>query len=157
MAEIVVTKADDGKLHGVTDADERRLARFRGHVDGMAPGDTAKFSFKIPRSPGFHRRHFKILSEVFKAQEQFQDAEKMREWLEVGAGFADIVPGPKGKPVAMARSIAWDVLDDADFAEHHAAVIGFLRSTYCTRFLWPQMSDLDADTFINGLLMEFGA
>ncbi len=157
MSTVIVTKGDDGKLCGLGDADGRKFAKFQSAVHGMAVGDTMRFSFKLPRSGPFHRRHFSILTRVFDQQEQFVDAERFREWVQIGAGFCDIVPGPKGKPVAMSRSIAWDALEEPEFAEHHAAVIAFLRSTYCTRFLWPAMSDLDADTFINGLLSEFGA
>lgn len=155
MAEIVLTKADDGKLHGMTEADERRWAKFRTTVVGMQVGDTLRASFKLPRSPKFHRRHFAILAALFRCQEQFIDADKFREWVQIGAGFCDVYPGPKGKPMAVSKSIAWEALDDADFAEHHQAVIEFVRSAYFTRFLWPALSDIEGDTFVNAVLQEF--
>lgn len=155
MADVVLVKGEDGKLAGLTDADERKYAKFRSTTTGLEVGDTLRFSFKLARSPQFHKRHFAILGALFKCQEQFVDFEKFREWTQVGAGFCDIYPGPKGRPVAVSRSIAWENLDDADFAEHHRAVIEFVRSVHFTRFLWPQMSDLEADTFINAVLQEF--
>jgi len=155
MADITLTKDEDGRLVGLTDSDDRRYAKFRARVAGLEVGDTLRFSFKLPRSPQFHKRHFGILNALFKCQEQFVDFEKFREWTQVGAGFCDIYPGPKGKPVAKSRSISWEELEDADFAEHHKAVIEFVRSVHFTRFLWPHMSDLDADTFINAALQEF--
>jgi hypothetical protein len=155
VADCVVVKGEDGKLQGLGDKGGRQFARFQSAVRKMEPGETMRFSFKLPRSPGFHRRHFAILNRVFEQQEQFDNDEKFREWLQVGAGFCDLLPGPKGKPVAVSRSIAWEALDDADFAEHHADVMSFLRSVHCTRFLWPQWSDVEADTFINNVLQEF--
>lgn len=157
MSEVVLVRGEDGKLQGLGDKGQRSFARFRSKVERLAIGETVKFSYWLPRSPGFHRRHFAILAALFKQQDQFTDPEKLRMWLQVGAGFCDLVPGPLGKLVAMPRSIAWENLDDDEFAEHHAAVIAFMRSTYCTRYLWPMWSDLDADTFINNVLMEFNA
>ncbi len=157
MADLVLTKAEDGKLHGLTDADERRYAKFIATVREMEPGHTVRFTFKLPRSPQFHRLHFAILAALFKCQDQFTDAEKFREWTQVGAGFCDIVPGPKGKPVAVSKSIAWDALEEADFAEHHAAVIGFVRSVYFSRFLWPHLDDAKGSEMVEAILQEFGA
>jgi hypothetical protein len=155
VADVVLTRGPDGKLQGMGEKGARQYQRFLAAVKQLQPGDTMRFSFKLPRSPVFHRRHFAILNAVFEQQEQFASPEAFREWVQVGAGFCDLVPGPKGKPVAIARSIAWEALEEADFAEHHAAVVGFLRSTHCTRFLWPHMDDLAADTFIDNLLRSF--
>lgn len=157
MADVVLTKDETGRLCGLTDADERRWSRFRTAIQSMPQGGTIKASFKLPRSPGFHARHFKILSELFKSQDQFEDFEAFRAWVQVGAGFCDLLPGPGGKPVAIPKSIAWDALEDADFAEHHRACIEFIRSTRFSRFLWPQMTDLNADNMVNGILSEFGS
>lgn len=157
MSTVIVTKGQDGKLQGLGDAGQRAYTRFLGRVKDLEPGETMRFSFWLPRSPGFHRRHFLILAAVFQQQDQFQDPEKLREWLQVGAGFCDILPGPKGNPVAISRSIAWENLDDADFAEHHAAVVAFMRSIHCTRFLWPHLADLKADELINGVLASVDA
>ncbi len=155
MAEIILTKSEDGKLQGLTDGENRKWDKFRAMVAGLQVGDTVRASFKVPRSPGFHRRHFAILGALFKCQEQFTDFEKFREWTQVGAGFCDTYPGPKGKPVAISRSIAWDALEDADFAEHHASVIDFVRSTHFSRFLWPHLDDIKGGEMVEAVLQEF--
>lgn len=155
MADIVLTKDEAGKLRGLTDACDRKWQKFLARVRELAAGDTLCASFKLPRSPKFHARHFAILAALFKAQEQFTDFNRFREWVQIGAGFCDIYPGPKGKPVAYSRSIAWENLDDADFAEHHRAVIEFVRSTHYSRFLWPHLSDLEGDRMVNAILQEF--
>lgn len=157
MADAILCRDGDGKLAGLTPADQRRWARWVVALKRLDYGQTLKVSFKIPRSPGFHRRHMKILQTLFESQEQFVEFERFREWLQVGAGFCDIVPGPKGKPVALSRSIAWEALDDADFAEHHAAVIAFVRTTHFRRFLWPAVDDAVAAEMVENALMEFGA
>lgn len=155
MADLVLAKDEAGKLRGLTASDERRWSKFRRHIANLPVGGTVRASFKLPRSAAFHRRHFAILGALFNCQEQFADMEPFREWVQVGAGFCDIVPGPKGKPVAVSRSIAWDALEEADFAEHHAAVIDFVRSAYFSRFLWPAMSDLQGAEMVNAILQEF--
>lgn len=155
MADLVLTKDEAGKLRGLTDSDERRWSKFIGHVRDLPVGGTVKASFKLPRSQAFHRRHFAILGGLFASQEQFTDFEKFREWLQVGAGFCDIVPGPKGKPVAISRSIAWDALEEADFAEHHRAVMEFVRSAHYSRFLYPHLDDVQADQMVHAILQEF--
>ena len=155
MAEVVVTKGSDGKLAGLGEKGERAWARFSAAVKKLEPGGTLRFSWWAPRSPGFHARHFAILAAVYDAQDQFVDPDKFRMWVQVGAGFCDILPGPKGKAMAIPQSIAWDKLDDSDFAEHHAAVIAFLRSAHATRFLWPTMTDSGGGDMMETLLREF--
>jgi hypothetical protein len=157
LAKIVLVKNDQGKLEGHTEPERKRYAKFLAHAKSMAVGDTIAFEFKVPRSLPFHRRHFGILKMLFESQEQFDSQERLREWLEVGAGFCDILPGPKGKPVALARSIAWEALEQADFEAHHNDVIAFMRTPHCYRFLWPHLEDVTGSTMIETILMEFGA
>lgn len=156
MADLVITKGEDGQLAGLDEKGERAWRKWLATIKALATGDTLTFSYRLPRSPGFHKRHFKILAAVFNQQDQFDDPDNLRKWLEVGAGFCDLVPGPHGKPVAMPRSIAWDRLEQAEFEWHHTQVMQFLRSTRATHFLWPQLDDLAADTLVNNVLAHFG-
>lgn len=155
MPEVIVFKDEFGKLAGHGEKGGRAFARFLKAVRDLEFGETLRFSWWAPRSPGFHRRHFKILNQVFEHQDQFVDETAFRMWVQVGAGFCDLLPGPRGKPVAIPKSIAWDKLDDVEFAEHHAAVINFLRTRHATRFLWPDLNDAMADDMIESLLNEF--
>lgn len=155
MSEVVIFKDEAGKLAGLGDKGSRAWAKFKKMVQEMEVGETLKFSWWAPRSPGMHKRHFVILNQVFDHQDQFVSEDDFRMWVQVGAGFCNLLPGPMGKPVAIPKSIAWDRLDDADFAEHHAAVISFLRSTHATRFLWPHLTDAQGDEMIDSLLNEF--
>ncbi len=155
MADIILCRDEAGKLDGLTDADRKRWVKFRSAVAALAPGDTLKASFKLPRSPKFHRFHFAVLAALFACQEQFTDPERFRQWVQIGAGFCDLMPGPKGKPVAISRSIAWENLDEAEFAEHHKAVIEFVRSLHFSRFLWPHLSDQKGSEMVEAILQEF--
>ena len=155
MTDLVLTKDDAGKLRGLTASDDRRWATFRKHITDLPIGGTVKASFALPRSGSFHRRHFAILGALFAAQEQFDDFERFRQWTQIGAGFCDILPGPKGKPVAVSRSIAWEKLDEADFSEHHLAVLQFVRSPHFSRFLWPHLGDQQQIDMVEAILGEF--
>lgn len=156
MSELIVTRNEDGQLGGLHAKGERAYQRFIRAMRELAVGETLKLSYSLPRSPGYHKRHFKILAEVFGQQEQFADPDDFRKWLEVGAGFCTFAPGPHGQMVAIPKSIAWDRLEQAEFEEHHGKVMAFMRSTRCTRFLWPTLDDLKADEFINNVLARFG-
>jgi hypothetical protein len=155
MSTVQVTKDSQNKLVGFGEAGERSYARFLAAVKRLEPGELLAFSFKVPRSPKFHRLHFAMLNAFFQAQEQFSDMEQMRKWLEVGAGHCDYVPGPAGRMVALPRSIAYDALDDAGFAEVHEAVKRFLRGRHAQVFLWAHLDESKAAEMVETLLREF--
>lgn len=157
MSEILLTRDETGRLTGFREADKRAWARFRKWIDTLQAGELARMAFWIPRSPKFHRLHFAMLAALFDAQEQFDDREQFRMWLQVGAGHCDFVPGPKGRMVALPRSIAWHKLEDAEFAEHHAKVVAFARSPHCTGLLWGHLSPAEQSQMVETILAEFNA
>lgn len=155
MADVLIYRNDQGKLAGWGEKGARAYARFRKAVDELAVGELLRFSFWIPRSPKFHRLHFAMLGAVFASQEQFADEEQFRKWTEVGAGHCDFVPGPKGRMVALPRSIAYHALDDEDFSTVHENVKSFLRSEHARRYLWGHLGDEQSLEMIRTLLAEF--
>lgn len=155
MTEVLIYKDERGKLSGWGEKGARAYARFRKAVDELAIGELLKFSFWIPRSEKFHRLHFVMLKAVFDSQEQFADDEQFRKWTEVGAGFCEFVPGPKGRMVALPKSIAYHAIDDEEFSTVHENVKQFLRSQHARRFLWAHLSDDKSAEMIGELLMEF--
>jgi hypothetical protein len=155
MANVILVKDEQGRLTGLGEKGARAWAKFRSTIESLVVGETIEFSWWAPRSPQFHRLHFAMLGAFFEAQDQFQDFEAFRMWVQVGAGFCDLLPGPKGKPVAIPRSIAWRKLDDNDFAEHHLEVVKFLRTEYVPRFLWPWLSDREGMEMVESILREF--
>ncbi len=155
MPTVLILKDKTGKLAGFGQKGERAYARFLAAVKKLEYGELLSFSYKVPRSPKFHRLHFVMLAALFEAQEPFQSDYQFRKWAEVGAGHVDWVPGPTGKMVALPRSIDYESLDDADFSDMHDAVKAFFRSTHATRFLWPHLSDAEGAEMVRVILVEF--
>ena len=83
--------------------------------------------------------------------------EQFRKWTEVGAGFCDFVPGPKGRMVALPKSIAYHAIDDEEFSTVHENVKAFLRSVHARRFLWPHQDESQSAEMVSTLISEFEA
>lgn len=155
MAQITITKRDDGKLDGFTEVDQRAYAKFRAMIEQLEIGELFTLSTWFPRNPKLHRLHFGVIKALFESQEQFEDADDLRKWLYVGAGYADFLPGPKGRMVAIPKSIAYDKIDDAEFSELHRRVVDFMRAGHCQRFLWPYLEAGLACEMVDQLLIGF--
>lgn len=155
MTQITVTKRDDGKLGGFTERDERAYAKFRASLTELEVGELFTVSVWFPRNPKLHKLHFALIKALYEQQEQFEDMDGLRKWLYVGAGYADFLPGPKGRMVAIPKSISYDKIDDADFSDLHRKVADFMRTEHCLRFLWPQIDAAKACETIDELLAGF--
>lgn len=155
MSAVTLWKGQDGKLEGFDEKGKRLYARFMKKIRELAPGQTIGFTYKVPRSPKFHRLHFVMLRELFDNQEQFADPYQFRKWLEVGAGHCDFVPGPKGRMVALPKSIDYESLDDEEFAGVHEGVKAFLRTEHAARFLWPEVDPAASLRGVEAILSGF--
>ena len=139
MPELIVYRGDDGKLQGLGEKGRRAWEKFRRVVEGLEVGETMGFSYRLPRSPQHHRFFFARLAELFARQERFDDDERLLDWLKVGAGYADLMPGPDSSLVAMPRSISWVALDEQGFIEVHRAIRDFLMTPRAQEYLWPHL------------------
>lgn len=155
MANVTVFKDESGKLAGFGDKGSRAWSRFRAMLDRLQVGETLAFQWWEPRAPGFHKLFFAKLNALFDRQEQFDDVDRLRAWLTVGAGECDFVPGPKGRMVALPRSIAWHKLDETEFAELARRIDDFLWSEAAHRFLWPHLTPQLAYETVEQLQLEF--
>jgi hypothetical protein len=155
MSKVVLRIDERGKLTGLTEKDTRAYGRFRKKLDNLRPGDTLAFDFKLPRSPKFHRLHFAMLGAFFATQEVFDDADRMRKWMEVGAGHVDFMPGPDGSLVALPKSISYEALDDTEFHDVHEGIKAFMRSPIAYRYLWPHLNDEGREQMVEAVLVEF--
>lgn len=140
MPELIVYRDEQGKLQGHGAKGRRAWDKFRRVVSGLEPGETMGFSYRLPRSPQHHRFFFARLAELFDRQERFEEREHLLDWLKVGAGFVDLLPGRDGVPVAIPRSIAWSNLDEQEFIEVHRAIRDFLMTPHAQGFLWPHLA-----------------
>jgi hypothetical protein len=154
MAKIRITRNREGKIDGASEKDRKAYLRFRTRIMSLEVGELMTIDAKFPRNPELHGWHFIILDAVFEAQEQFEAEAVFRKWVEVGAGHCDFVPGPRGRMVAIPKSIGWDELDDVDFQEHHEKAVDFLRSADCTRVLWGHLSEPEQANMIEAILAE---
>lgn len=154
MSTITITRNDEGKIVGAGEKDQTAYAQFRKAIEALEPGEIATVAFWFPRNPALMGWHWIVLSAVFDHQEQFESKKVFQEWVAIGAGHADYFPGPKGRMIAVAKSINFDEIDDADFAVHHEACMDFLRSTACTAFLWPHLSDAQQAEMMSTILTE---
>lgn len=141
-------------LEGIGETDKRQYARFLYKVKTLGTGSIS-FSWREPRSTKHHRRFFAILNAIHAAQDQFDNIDSLRLWLEVGAGHCTFVPGPTGKMVALPKSIAYDRLDEMEFTEVEDGIMKFIRSDHARRFLWPHLDDGRSFEMVEILLKEF--
>jgi hypothetical protein len=152
VTTIVVTKNEEGKLEGVGQKAKQALHRFERWMANLQPGEIFTFDVWFPRNPKFMGLHFVMLGQLFDAQEQFADPDHLRLWLQVGAGYCKLYPGPGGKAVAIADSISFKKMDEQVFSEHHQRVKDFMRSPRATGFLWPHLPPHEASNIVEGIL-----
>ena len=155
MTTIIVTKNDQGKLGGLSEKDQKAYARFRKTIDALEPGEILTLDFWFPRNKKFHGLYFVMMTQLFDAQDQFEDLDTLRYWLTVGAGDCAFYPGPSGKMVAIPKSINWKSMDDEEFSDHFRRVKAFLRTPRATQFLWPHLTPADASEMVETILMGF--
>jgi len=155
MSDVVITRDECGKLSGIGEKGAKAYAKFQRRVQELRPGDTLHFSWREPRSLPHHRLFFAKLGALMDMQEQFDDEDKLRSWLTVGAGYCDFVPGPNGRMVALPESIAFHKLDEADFADLHAKVDTFLWQKHARSFLWPHLSEQQTYAMVEQFMERF--
>lgn len=149
MPTLVLRKDEMGQLAGITEKDAAAFARWQRRLAAMAAGDTLTFTYRVPRSPAFHGRHFAILGRIFNGQETFADPEHFRKWGEMGAGHVDWIPGPEGVMQPIPKSIDYASLDDEEFRPVHQAVMTFLRTQHALEVLWPHRHWHDSWTAVD--------
>lgn len=155
MGVVLVAKGEDGKLVGFGEKGSRAWAKFLRRVADMGQGELMTLSWREPRSVKHHRLFFAKLHALFDRQEAFDSEDKLRAWLTVGAGYCDYRPGQDGVPVAIPTSIAFDELDEADFAELHVQVDKFLWGRHAQSHLWPHLSAQQRYDNVDQLMLEF--
>ena len=140
---------------GWTDADKKSWRKLWRYLTTLEPGEFAVIKFAIHRSSPFHRRHMKIESDVFDAQERFDDFDMFRNWLKIGSAWVEWVPGAKGGIVPLPKSISYAKADQAEFEQFHRSVIGFLRGPHAAPYLWKHLGEKSHE-MMDSILEGFG-
>lgn len=143
-------------IDGLGDADKKSWRRFWNLITRAGAGEMFSIETWTARHGGFHRRHMKIETRVFQAQERIKSFEQFRLWLKLGAGFVDWMAGPKGGVVPVPRSISYKKCDEDVMRQFHADSVEFLRSEHACRYLWPSLSAEAAEKSMETILQGFG-
>lgn len=145
-----------GIVDGLGEHGRKQWRRLWNGILRLEPGEMVDIKTVKPRSGPFHRRHMAMEQRVFEAQERIAHFEQFRNWLKVGAGHCDWLPGPKGAVMAVPRSIAYDQLEDDAMREFHDRAVAFLREDHACKVLWPHLSPTARIEMIEGVLSTFG-
>lgn len=136
MTKVHVYKDNDGRLRGVSSEDERNQRRWRKFIDSLAPGEHAEYDFEIPRDPAQSARFMCMVRRLLERTEAYDNFDALRSWLIVGAGYME----QDATGAWVAKSIAWDKMDGAEFAELYRRVEDFLWSDRARATLWRHLS-----------------
>lgn len=139
MTELVVYKTESGQIAGLGEKGRRAWEKFCRILAELAVGETMKFSYNLPRSPRHHRYFFAKMTGLLERQERFENLHDLLEWLKVGAGHVDFMPGALGEVIAMPRSIAWINLEEQEFIEFHREATDFLWTPHAMAYLWSHL------------------
>lgn len=155
MSHVTIIKNTQGRLQGLDQKGQRAYAKWRRLVEGLEIGQTLTFSYRFPRSPKHHRLFFAKLQSLLNRTEAFDDLDKLRYWVVMGAGYFDLVPGFDGLPNAIPRSLDFDSMDEADFGELHHAVDAFLWTPRAQETLWPALGADQRFACVDSWVQEF--
>lgn len=151
----VATKVLEQAIRGVDEKNHKRWRGFLRHVFGMEHGEIAEVGTRMPRSGPFHRFHMALEQAVFDGQERFADFNQFRNWLKIGAGHVEWVPGAKGGIVPLPKSISYAELEEPEMREVHAAMLAFLRGPHAAPYLWKHLPVDNAAEVMESILGEF--
>lgn len=80
-------------------------------------GESVVCKVRRPRNPGLHRKFFSLLTLVFENQEIYQDFTAFRHEIVMRAGYYQKHVHLTGQVSYVAKSLAYDALDDVEFQE----------------------------------------
>lgn len=135
----VVRRVLFGIVNGLGEANRKSWNRFINGVMRLGYGEIVTIITHRERLGNYHRRHMKFEATLFEAQERFDNWEQFRNWLKIGAGHCDWMPGPKGAVVPVPRSISYGKLDQDGMQEFHENLVQFLRTDRALKVLWPHL------------------
>lgn len=143
------------KFEGATERDTKGWRRFINWLPSREIGDIFEITIKRVRNGKFHRKHMKMESLVFEAQERFTNFERFRDWVKIGVGFVEWVPGPKGGIVPLPKSIAYDQCEEDEYQDFHGGVIDFFLTEHCQKFLWRHLAPSQRAEMMDTLIGKF--
>jgi len=119
---VKASSIDGLALYAAVDADsEKRI----NNVDEFI------FDYKKSRNPKNHRRYFAFIKNAFDIQDQYDNQEIFRKYLEMLAGHFDtVISARTGEAMYWPRSIGWDALDETEFRRLFDEVVNAFLNWY---------------------------
>ncbi len=84
-------------------------------LEKIHPGECVMAEVKMSRNPGFHRLAFAMLQASFHNQDQFQDFDVYRQYLQIQAGLCSPIAKNNGNVWFVVDSLAFDKMDEPEF------------------------------------------
>lgn len=110
MPTLNLIKAHNNSLRPADQEAEQYLSKI-----GFAEQVTCKIT--RPRNPALHRKFFSLLNLVYENQERYQTFEAFRHEVVMRAGFFEEHVHLTGRVSYVAKSLAYDKMDDLEFSE----------------------------------------
>lgn len=142
-------------FEGATDKDTKAWRRYWRAMNEAGSGEYFSIRLERQRHSWRHRKHMKLITEVFKAQERMDDFDQFRIWLKVGSKFVDWLPGPTGGVFPIPKSISYDNCSEDEFIAFHDGIVDFLRSEHAAKYLFPHSPIFLAEDGIEKILAKY--
>ena len=121
-----------------------KIHLIKGHGNVLKPADEgaeqylSKVGFsrevvcnvRLPRNPMFHRKFFALLRLVFENQELYSDFDQFRNEVVMRAGYFEEHTHLTGKVSYVAKSLAYESMDEAEFEALYEQVIVVLLAHF---------------------------
>lgn len=136
MASFEIVKNSKGGFVGTTQEDHKAYERHKAKLKDMEPGEFLKVKVTHPRSLPFHRKFMKMVRFAFEQWEPekerkrlkykgmviLKDFDAFREDMTILAGYGVPKFDARGRVYWKAKSLAFDEMEDEEFAKVYAAV-----------------------------------
>lgn len=131
---VKASSVDGLALYAAVDADsEKRINNVNEFI----------FDYKKSRNPKNHRRYFAFIKNAFDMQDQYDNQEIFRKYLEMLAGHFDtVISARTGEAMYWPRSIGWDALDETEFRKLFDEVVNAFLNWYGDKLNDHQVSKL---------------
>ncbi len=149
------TKVLQHGVRGIDEKNHKSWCRFLRELFSLEDGEIAEIGTRMPRSGPYHRFHMAMEQAVFNAQERFTQFEMFRNWLKIGSGHVQWVPGAKGGIVPLPKSISYMDLEEDAMREVHAAMLEFLHGAHAAPYLWKHLDPEEAGRMMASILEGF--
>lgn len=113
-------------------------------------GESVVCKVNRPRNPGLHRKFFSLLSLVFENQERYSDFQTFRHEIVMRAGYFQEHHHLTGKVSYVAKSLAYESMDESEFEEVYDKVCGVI-----IQYFWPEISKADLEEAVLDYMTEY--